>query len=232
MPLTTADLLPPHPEPTFDLVITTDGRARYLERMFATLDNVVGTFQNKIVVNDSGDRSYANFVEDLTVGLGFTQVFHPERRGLAATVADAWAQTDADYVFHCEDDFVFPERVFVHELIKPFDVRVRLAQVCLLRQPWNDDEQRAGGIIQQHPDDYAEHSTDGVRFCVHRRLFSLNPCVIPRWVVAMGWDEGNERGFTDRLLADPKVEFAYFGGKDDPPRVCHIGVARAAGWTL
>jgi hypothetical protein len=65
----------------------------------------------------------------------------------------------------------------------------------------------------------------------HKRIFSLNPCVIPRRVLDLGWPDGNEAEMTTNLVASG-YRFAFYGKRDDPPRVIHVGAERGIGWRL
>jgi hypothetical protein len=68
-------------------------------------------------------------------------------------------------------------------------------------------------------------------YCVHTRCFSLNPCLIPRAVLELGWPDGNEAEMTT-LLVSKGYRFAVWGSRQDGPRVEHTGQNRAAGWRL
>ncbi len=103
----------------------------------------------------------------------------------------------------------------------------RLAQLVLKRQAWSPEELAAGGIMECHPAEYRQR--DG--WVEHSRIFSLNPCLIPREVVEMGWPAGNEAEMTARLVA-AGWSFGFWGRRDDPPRCLHIGEHRSAGWSL
>lgn len=154
--------------------------------------------------------------------------------GLAGAARAAWewaCSIDLDYLLHVEEDF---------RLITPFDPNDAvtilqtdkyLAQVVLKRQPWSPEEQSAGGIIECHPDDYTDRRDGDLRWVEHQRIFSLNPCVIPRNVLEMGWPDGNEAEMTE-LLVGKGYRFAFLGRRSDPPRVIHVGHERSAGWRL
>lgn len=155
--------------------------------------------------------------------------------GLAGAVRAgfAWAlDQGADYVLWIEEDFVFSERVPVEEMASILDRVPRLAQVVLKRQPWSAEEKAAGGQIEVAPDEYEEHSLGaGADYVEHTRLFSLNPSLIRREVLELGWTDSNEAGFTERCLA-AGYSFAYYGARHDPPRCEHVGAVRGTGWRL
>lgn len=154
--------------------------------------------------------------------------------GLAGAVRSAWSwalEQDCDYLLHIEEDFTFDIPVNVEDLRYILEHDHRLAQVVLLRQAWSDEEKLAGGLVEADAGAYVEHSSWGHHWLAHRRIFSLNPCLIPRRVLELGWPAGNEAEFTAMCL-DAGMRFAIFGQWGDPPRVTHHGHQRGAGWRL
>lgn len=204
------------------LVVVTDGRWRYLERALQAAARYLHhpSVKHRRIVNDSGEH------------LGwpdFEIVNHPQRRGLAAAVASAWADLpdDADYVFHLEEDFVLTEPVPLVTMAAVLASHTELAQLVLKRQPWSPEERAAGGIIERHPERYTERDA----YVEHREIFSLNPSLIPRAITDRGWPPGNEAEMTAQLLADG-YSFAFWGRAKDRPRCLHIGAERSPGWKL
>lgn len=152
------------------------------------------------------------------------------RLGLAGAVQAAWEwalSTDADYLFHVEEDFVFHTPIHLFEMVDVLERNPHLAQLVLKRQPWSPEEQAAGGIMEMHPHLYSEH----VKWTEHERIFSLNPCLIPRRVLELGWPDSNEAGFTQTCIENG-YRFAFFGGIKDAPVVLHVGAQRSYGWRL
>lgn len=194
-----------------------------------------------VIVSDRGDQYLpgcvaslkAHVLGDLTT---ITVDDHDHQLGMAGAVRHGWTQAldaGASYVLHVEEDFRFLEPVFLGDLVYVLDRDSTLAQVVLKRQAWNDLEQAAGGIVEADPSAYEERAAMGrnLRWTAHRKIFSLNPCLIPRHVLELGWPDGNEAEFTQRCL-DAGFQFAFYGGKFDPPRVEHVGFHRSAGWRL
>lgn len=156
------------------------------------------------------------------------------RLGLAGAVRAAWdwaRDRGVDYLLHVEEDFRFTVPVDVTDLVRVLEADLWLAQVVLKRQPWSPEEHASGGIIECHPEDYSDAKDGDLRWVSHQRIFSLNPCLIPRRVFELGWPDGNEAEMTTRLV-NLGYRFAFFGERDDPPRVEHVGYERAAGWRL
>jgi hypothetical protein len=162
------------------------------------------------------------------------------RLGMAGAVQagfDWVLSTDAEYVLWIEEDFLFDELPLA-EMRYVLDRNPHLAQVVLKRQPWSDYEKAAGGQIETNPSAYTQCKAFGrnVSWVEHSTLFSLNPCLIPRRVVELGWPSGpigvgNETGMTEKCV-DAGYRFAYFGRIEDPPRCEHVGHVRGSGWRL
>lgn len=196
-------------------------------------------------ISDRGDAYLPSCRESFYANFGeFSEVVVDDsdhRLGMAGAVQAAWAwalDAGVDYLLHVEEDFVFTGPVNLDDLVWILDHAPHLAQVVLKRQPWSAEEKAAGGIIEQDPGAYTQcggmrHSLAWVE---HSKIFSLNPCLIPRKVLELGWPSGplgvgNEAGFTQRCI-QAGYRFAFYGQMGDPPVVDHVGVERAAGWRL
>jgi hypothetical protein len=200
-----------------------------------------------VVVSDRGDLYLPQCLEALAPPMqDWTVPFHvvddrEHKLGLAGAARAAWQialDEGWDFLLHWEEDFLPNELLPLENMVEMLEIdRVRpdgpqLAQIVLKRQPWSTEEIAAGGIIEKDPDDYRDVFILGLPMVVHRRIFSLNPCLIPRWVLELGWPDSNEAGMTERLCVDPNVLFAYYGKLDDPPLVTHVGTVRGTGWSL
>ena len=191
------------------LLLISDGREDYLQRTLLSAVEHLPAFDQVIHVEDLGHE------------LGF-----------AGAIQHGWDQVQTDWCFHLEADFTFTERVDLDRMRAVLSRRPYLAQLVLKRQPWNADETIAGGIIEQHPEDYTEttdHSAFGDVWTEHRRFWSTNPSLYDTRFCNLGWPQEprSEGVFTHRLLRDPHLRFGFWGGKADPPRVTHIGDVRA-----
>lgn len=217
--------------PTIDVAVITDGRRMYLERCMTSLSEMVpwDAVAGRYIVNDAGDDRYTDWLDDTYGGRrGWTVISHEERCGLAATVDTAWAFCKADMLFHVEEDFIFRVPVELPAMRDVLTAYPRLAQLCLLRQPWSSAEHAAGGIIPMDPDAYHEQVMCGRLVVTHQRVFSLNPCLIPRTVLETGWPSGNEAEQTARLVEAGWI-FGYWGSWTT---VEHIGTVRSTSWML
>jgi hypothetical protein len=195
---------------TIALLLISDGRDEYLQRTRTSLVEMLPRFDHVIHVDD-----------------------REHRLGFAGAIQEGWRQvleTDARYVFHLEQDFTFNRPVDVAGMATVLQARPHLAQLALRRQPWNDAERAAGGIVEQHPDDYVERSLGPYRWLEHRRFFTTNPCLYRTWICRQGWPDGadSEGRFGIRLLeTKPEARFGYWGARDSGEAVTHIGEHRA-----
>lgn len=134
-----------------------------------------------------------------------------------------------DYVFHVEDDFVFLRPVPLHQMAMVLEAHSHIAQIALLRQPWNEEERAAGGIIQANPDDFEQRARGGISWVEHRRFWTTNPSLYAASWCYNDWPQQqySEGIWTHKLLREPELRFAFWGMKDQTPAVLHIGAERA-----
>ena len=211
---------------TVGLLVITDGRADYLSRMVNSLDR--HPFSVTVVVDDSGDEAYGRFVDSLF--LDAIVIHHPERQGLVAAVNTGWRELldlPVEFVFHVEEDFVFHDQPPLADMARLLDEHPKLANIVLKRQPWSPVEIAAGGIIEMNRDDYWQDAG----YVDHSRIFSLNPCLYDRRIMAYGMPPEAEAGITQLLVADG-WHFGIYGQIGDPPRCEHIGAQRSPAWKL
>lgn len=215
---------------TVGVYFITDGREGLLEQTLRSFhDKVSYPFVDKLIVNDCVEPSFKKSVDNLANFYGLRVIHHEEKRGFAGVYDTAWKNLfDADYYFGVEDDFVFNEKINIQELVFILQYNRNLAQVCLKRQAWNEEEMKAGGIIEQWPDLYEQNVVGSVKWCEHRLFYSTNPNLTPRHIVLKGWPLApkSESVFSQQLFRNPNIKCAYFGGKFDKPSVTHIGNVR------
>ena len=217
---------------TVCLLVITDGRAGYHERTMASAADMLPDVSHRVMVNDCADPAWCEHLDD-TWGDDF-DILHPtRRRGFAGAIQAGWdrlrATTSAEWVFHLEADFTFNEPVDIASMAAVLERHPHLVQMALRRQPWNDAERAAGGIVEQHPGDYTDHLWDEHRWLEHRRFFTTNPSLYRASLCDDGWPQvpHSEGIFTHQLLTDPAVTFGFWGARSDPPKVHHIGDERA-----
>jgi hypothetical protein len=103
--------------------------------------------------------------------------------------------------------------------------RPNLAQLALRRQPWNDAERRAGGIVEQFPSQWADCHDGRNGWLESRTNWTTNPSLHPREVCDLTWPEvpESEGHFSRVLLASPEIRFGYWGSRDSGEWCEHIG---------
>lgn len=192
---------------TVALLTIEDGRTGYHEKSWASLREQLPDVDHIVSVDDSDHK------------LGF-----------AGAVATGWAmalETDAEYIAHCELDFIYLRPVPLDSITAVLKAHPYLVQMALLRGPVNEQERAAGGVIEQHPESYTTVRWNGCAWREHRRHVTTNPCVWPRWVVERGWPliDQSEGHFGIQLFnEDPTRRAAYWGTSVD---IEHIGDVRA-----
>ncbi len=138
--------------------------------------------------------------------------------------------TRNEWVWWHEDDFILTRDVPVRDMVGVMDLRPRLVQMALLRQPWNDREKAAGGIVQMNPDLFTD-VTDGVdSWLEHSWCFTTNPHLFRRSLITEGppWPTGpeSEGHYGLNLFANPTKRAAYWGARDSGEWCEHIGTTR------
>lgn len=186
-----------------------------------------------LLIGDGRDEyhelAYRSVVEHLPT---FDQYIHVDDRehtlGFAGAIQAGWDQVQTDWLVHWEADFVIDRPMPVDEIIAVLTGHQYLVQMALLRGPVNAAERQAGGIVQQHPHDYALREWEGWHWLEHRRFFTTNPCVYPRWVVERGWPQRDqsEGHFGIELFEEDQERRSAFWGNGEV-WVDHIGDARA-----
>lgn len=213
------------------VMMLTDGRRSCFERTYRSFrENWTGPEPVGVVVDDSASGEYHKFLLN-TVGNFDVLPSTRRKRGFHGAIQAGWdwllSEHDVDYIFHLEDDFIFNESIQCDAMIEVLGVGDRLAQVALKRQPVNELEFAAGGLVEMWPDLYKEVRHGDLVWTEHDLFFTTNPSVYTAHLATLGWPQvsGSEAKFSNRLR-DDGYKFAYWGGKFDPPKVTHIGDVR------
>lgn len=160
--------------------------------------------------------------------------------GMAEAIQQAWIaclEREWDYILHTEEDMLPLDSVPLLRPVQVLERNPRIASMVYKRLPWwgSPTEVETGDVLQaimQHATASEQHRG----WVSHNHIFSLNPCLIPRRVVEMGWPAGplgtgNESGMTSKLLADG-YQFGMWGRPGRPAFFEHLGYERAANWAL
>lgn len=212
------------------LLLTTDGRRACIEQTIPSLLKHVSGFDGpRLIFDDSGDESYRRWLAERFDG--FDVIGAGPRLGQGHSLRRAWTYLadylNSDWVFHCEDDFVFERYIDLRDLVKVLRERDYLQQMALIRQPWFPGEVAAGGIVERDPDAYEAVSAGESAWLEHRLWFTLNPCLYRRELCKRERPVGrrHEWRFSRELCEDPTVRFGLWG--DGEPWIRHIGGYRA-----
>lgn len=214
------------------LLVMTDGRRECIAQTIPSArENLFGKITRCIIFDDSGDEHYRawlrkNFPE-------YEVAWHPAgRQGFGGAIRAAWSYVGVGpepYVFHLEDDFVFNRPVSLEPMIESLEYQPHLSQLAFRRQPWNNEERAAGGVVEQHPDAYRDAGCcPEHQWLEHRLFFTTNPSLYRRSLTLAGWPdvEHSEGAFSHQLLDDPDLRFGFWGGRASGEWVTHIGRER------
>lgn len=224
------------------LLAITDGRDNHLGETIAALE--ANTDQALVterwMFDDVGTSEHR---DKLACWYPHWTVLSPgTRQGFGGILRFAWAHlamhSTSEWVLHQEDDLVLQRPVDLSAIVGLLRDRPYLAQVALTRQPWNDAERAAGGVVQANAAAYADCADEyGRCWLEHRLFFTTNLSVYRRALCLPGWISGgrSEGRYTHHLLnvglpwgvPGDDVRFAYWGGRTDPPLTHHIGEHRA-----
>jgi hypothetical protein len=226
----------------YELAVLTHGRAKPLARTLAS-------FREHVRPEPARIRVFADAVTDLASVVGAVRgtfpaledpdvaATHPSRQnGFCRATARLWESAsddeDVDYVLWLEHDFLFVRSVCLEQMASLLEREPKLAQVALVRDACNDEERRAGGVVQARPGAFASRlstvEAEGVSWRVawleHRAFFTTNPSLMRReFMAAQPFpDDGAEcEGRYGLGLVERGYRFAYWG--DGTPWVSHVG---------
>lgn len=213
--------------------VITDGRTNVLKRTIASLHDQAGPFSELYLYDDSGHAGQRKLLRERYPE--FTLIEHPtgERQGFGGAIRTVWAHlrehSQADHIFHMEDDFIFQFGVDLNDLVTILSYRPNLAQIAYVRQAWNPIEKAAGGVLEVSPEAFDQHEdVTGRRWVEHDKFFTTNPSLYRRSLIEMfDWPEGDQsEGMFSIELRDAGYNFAYWGSHGDMPVVWHIGEHR------
>ena len=223
---------------TYALLIVGNGRAEYLtQAVTAARDNILVPIKHRVMVNDWANADYMAWLDERYPDF---EIIHTGGVGMAGAVQAGWTATmDEDYTIHLEEDMVLTRKLPIAEAATVLHTHpMTIAQMAFRREPWwgSPEEVEHGDQLKAI---IAQASWHEVKrgYTLHNFLFTLNPCLIPRQVINMGWPSGplgigNESGKTAQCLASGMV-FGSWGSPDDGHTYArHIGENRGPSWAL
>jgi glycosyltransferase involved in cell wall biosynthesis len=226
------------------VIVVTDGRDEYLDRCVASLhEQVTGDIGEWWMHDDGGTPDYRAGLADRYPGWRHINP-GPDRAGCAGAFQSVWRHlrdgTRADHIFLVEGDFQFCRPIDLDAMAGLLDERPYLAEVALRRQPWNDAEKAAGGIVELHPDWYTDRDdSQGRQWLEQRAFFTTNCPVFRQSLLDVPWPAHQDGCYSEgtfhrqlvtsgipEVLGD-QVRYAYWGSRDSGVWVQHIGHERA-----
>ena len=191
---------------------------------------------NKIFIDDYPKGRDDTIFHKIKKQYNFNElILHNKNMGQSVTWKQAWEMLpeDTDYIWHQEDDFLFPSEINVEELVYLIEnfplAPERLSQICLKRQAWY-----SGGtdFINQIESGEVGHEVN-VKFkdqnrklVLHQHYFNANPCIYPKWVTKEKYSHNPQESVIPNDLKKKygsAVYSAIYGGRNDPPLCEHIG---------
>lgn len=212
------------------LLIMTHNRKDTLAKTIESLNRYLyGRVDRRVIHSDARDPAYNDWLTQFTPE--YELMINEGTHGFGPAIQNAWSELhDSDYILHWEDDFVLKEKLNVDFLRWILTTQPDLAQIALKRQPWNEVEKSAGGIVESDPDSYIEVTQYGYTITKHDKFFTTNPCLYNKSIIDIGWPTTkHSEGIFSISMRERGLKSAFFGGKFDPPKVEHIGYDRAGG---
>jgi len=131
------------------LLVMTDGRDNLLEETInSATENLKGSITRRVIHADNGLEHLVH----LQMRYPDWEIIGGERLGFGGAINRAWsyiAQAEESCCLHLEDDFLFTKPVPLNGMMKILSLFTYLSQIVLCRQPWNEPERKAGGIVEQ-----------------------------------------------------------------------------------
>lgn len=234
----------------YELAILTHGRSSTLSATLASFRELVRPLPTRVRVFADGapdaiypaSAVYSAFPDDESLPVAAT--YSARQQGFCAATGRLWhesANTEGvDYVFWLEHDFLIERRVSLEQLADLLEQHTELAQVALVRNPCNAEEERAGGVVENRPGAFSFHrdrvQAEGVESNVawldHSAFFTTNPSLMRReFMQENPWPDDGKPYCEGRFgvqLVERGYRFGYFG--DGFPWVRHIGVRDGRGY--
>jgi hypothetical protein len=215
----------------YQLAVLTHGR-------MSTLDETLESFFENVSprpadVRILGDGIFRSLESEWTVRHrdGYSLRGGPAQVGFCRATGQLWTwacDSDIPYVFWLEHDFLFLDRLDLHELAAVLDSDHTLAQMALMRDAVSEQEIAAGGLVESRPGEY-EAMRGWLR---HRSYLTTNPNLMrTEFMRSNPWPDDGLPECEGRFgleLVRQGYRFGVWG--DGEPQVEHIGVRSGAGY--
>ncbi|GGG16587.1 glycosyltransferase family 2 protein [Pontibacter amylolyticus] len=171
-----------------------------------------------LVIEDSGNRKGLEKVLQKFSYDKFETIVNPEQLGQRRSIEIAYSHVDTEYIFHCEDDWVFLREGFIEDSLALMEAFPKLITV------W-------GRIAKELPADFfaeEEQEYQGIRYReVKKEIFILNPSLkrMSDYKLMGGFTQFSLGQF-EREISDFFSELGYTAVILDRPYTTHLGLHR------
>lgn len=194
-------------------------------------ENIVGTIEKEIIVDDSGNQEYHDWLKAEYPSATVVR-YSEQNLGYTKTMQNCFDQailSGCDYVLHTEDDFVLKSKLDINLVAEILNNNEDLAQIVFKRSPVYEWEYSGIDIIDsiRKRGYQIEHREDRKTISVNSFYWSANPNIYPIKVAHLGWPDetGSELVFSKKVFA-LGYRSAYLGTENDEPVVDHTGYYR------
>jgi hypothetical protein len=214
------------------LIVLTSGRKDLISQTIpAWIDKYKDTFDNKFIVDDSGDENYREWLKQYSDKYNF-KIINVSDKNLGyiyamQKVLDTFKLSGKRYMFFLEEDFIPKVNIDFDKMKYLLENNKEMIQISLMRQPWYQEEIDAGGLIESRKENF-ENITEknNIKWVKHRAYFTGNPSLISDKVLEYGWPNAlwSETLF-GKILVRKGFYFGILGlpGDHDWLAVEHIG---------
>lgn len=210
------------------LIVFHCGRNEYLTKTLLSLtQNVMEIPERSIIVNDSSDLEGIDIArrfgikKAISTGGGY---------GIFGAVELAWRYVrenwpDVEFIWHQENDFVYPSRVDLQSMYRVLEDK-NVLQVALKRQAWYKVELIKGDFMlrlnSMKKNALVNDKINGVEVVKHKEFFTNNPSLYR--IENMPERYQSEYGIRSHFKKiNPNWICTFLGKIEDSPRVTHIG---------
>lgn len=135
------------------LVLTSCNRLDLLKKTIGSIPKeILSKIPKKILVDDSANlECFSVLKKENESGylVGWTLLLNEEKLGQAGSIDRAYSKVETDYVFHCEDDWIFDEFDFVKPSLQILEKYDNLVQVTFRKDsphPTHDEIYEVGDL--------------------------------------------------------------------------------------
>lgn len=113
------------------LVLTSCGRLDLLERTVKSIHpGILANTKKNVLIDDSGSEIIREKIENNLLFSNWVKLYNEQNIGQPKSVDKAYSLVDTEYVFHCEDDWIFDCHYdFISESIKVLQSNEKIFQV-------------------------------------------------------------------------------------------------------